>query len=63
MLVGQTTFVVDRFGPTWFQFDSLTRFASIDRVEMTANDGFATGDQTTWDYFGFDDFTYVPAVN
>jgi hypothetical protein len=61
--VGQTMIVVDRFGPTWFQFDSITRFTSIDRVEMTANDGFTTGDSTTWDYFGFDDFTYVPAVN
>src|SRR5262245_3428170 len=58
-LVGRKTITVDRNGPTWFSFDDPNdgqRFESIDRLEMTANDG----DPTTPDYFGFDDMTYYP---
>jgi hypothetical protein len=61
VLVGHKTVTVNRFGPTWFAFDDATdaeRFESIDRIAMVADDN----DVTTWDYFGFDDFTYFPSV-
>jgi len=59
VLVGRKTITVDRNGPTWFSFDDPNdgqRFESIDRLEMSANDG----DPTTPDYFGFDDMTFYP---
>jgi hypothetical protein len=52
---------VDRFGPTLVTFDDPSdgqRFESIDRIEMSADDG----DAATWDYFGFDDFTFIPSI-
>jgi hypothetical protein len=61
VLVGTLTVNVDRFGPTLVTFDDPLdgqRFESIDRIEMSADDG----DATTWDYFGFDDFTFIPSM-
>jgi hypothetical protein len=61
VVVGQKTVTVDKLGPTWVAVDDAgdgQRFESIDRISLSADDGLAT----TWDYFGFDDFTYFPAV-
>ena len=62
VLVGRQVTTVDRNGPTWFGFDDPNdgqRFESIDRLEMSANDG----DSTTWDYFGLDDLTFFPGLD
>ena len=62
VLVGTKTVSVDRFGPTLITFDDQfdgQRFESIDRLDMAADDG----DWRTWDYFGVDDFTYLPSVS
>jgi hypothetical protein len=61
VLVGTRTVSVDRFGPTLVTFDDPLdgeRFESIDRLDMTANDG----DWRTQDYFGVDDFTFLPSM-
>jgi hypothetical protein len=62
VLVGQKAVTVNTFGPTWVFVDDANdgqRFESIDRIAFSADDH----DGTTWDYFGFDDFTYFPAVS
>jgi hypothetical protein len=61
LVVGQVTVQVPMGGPNWFAVDGLNdgqRFESIDRIAFSADDGSAS----TSDYFGFDDFTYFPAV-
>jgi hypothetical protein len=60
-VVGTVTATVDTFGPTWFAVDGANdgqRFESIDRIALSADDQ----SDSTSDYFGFDDFTYFPAV-
>jgi hypothetical protein len=62
VLVGRQVASVDRNGPTWVGFDDPNdgqRVESIDRLEMSADDG----DPTTWDYFGLDDLTFFPGLS
>ena len=61
VLVGQKTVIAVRFSANFFMFDDpndAQRFESIDRLEMSANDG----NDSTWDYFGIDDMTFFPGV-